>query len=105
MVSAQFPSNGRQSWQHGTDGENRQNHQFRIGMDSKGRVVDDILVELLWRSVKQEEIYTKEYDSVKELRESLQRYLDFDNRYPPVSLSRRRSPERPARGGTGLCDR
>ena len=32
--------------------------------------------------MKQEEIYTKEYDSVKELRESLQRYFDFDNRYP-----------------------
>ena len=70
-MSAQFLSNGRQSWQHGVDGEERQNHQFRIGMDSKGRVMDDILVELIWRSVKQEEIYTKEYDSVKELRESL----------------------------------
>ena len=103
-MSAQFLSNGRQSWQHGVDGEERQNHQFRIGMDSKGRVMDDILVELIWRSMKQEEIYTKEYDSVKELRESLQRYFDFDNRYPPVIFSRGRSPERPAWGGAGLCD-
>ena len=39
--------------------------------------MDNIMVERLWRSVKYEEVYLKEYPSVRELRQSLKRYFDF----------------------------
>ena len=42
-------------------------HGVRISMDGKGRALDNIMVERLWRSVKYEEVYPKEYGSVREL--------------------------------------
>ena len=50
-------------------------------MDGKGWAMDNIMVEWLWRSEKYKEAYTKEYGSVKELRESLKRYFDFYNHH------------------------
>jgi putative transposase len=50
-----------------------------ISMDGKGRAVDNIMVERLWRSVKYEEIYLKEYASVLELIKSLRVYFDYYN--------------------------
>ena len=41
--------------------------EVAIGMDGKGRAMDNIMVERLWRSVKYEEIYLKDYRSVAEL--------------------------------------
>ena len=52
---------------------------IRISMDGKGRATDNIMVERLWRSVKYEEIYLKEYASVAELVASLKRYFHFYN--------------------------
>ena len=40
-------------------------------MDGKGRATDNIMIERLWRSVKYEEIYLKEYQSVQELVQAL----------------------------------
>lgn len=53
---------------------------IRISMDGKGRWIDNVFVERLWRSVKYEEVYLKAYDSMKEARESLGQYFDFYNR-------------------------
>ena len=39
-------------------------HDVRISMDGKGRWVDHVFVERLWRSVKYEEVYLKAYDSM-----------------------------------------
>ena len=50
-----------------------------ISMDGKGRAMDNIMVERLWRSVKYEEIYLKDYTSVDQLRQSLKRYFQFYN--------------------------
>ena len=56
-------------------------------IDSKGRWVDNVFVERLWRSVKYEEVYLRAYDSVSEARASIGRYLDFYNgRRPHSSL-------------------
>ncbi len=44
---------------------------------SKGRALDNIFVERLWRSLKYEESYLNEYQSIKELKEALKRYLIF----------------------------
>ena len=56
---------------------------IQISMDGKGRVFDNIFIERLWRSVKYEEIYLKEYRSVDELRKALKKYLHFYNYYRP----------------------
>jgi len=54
-------------------------NDIRISMDGKGRWVDNVFVERLWRSVKYEEVYLKAYDSVAEARESLGQYFKFYN--------------------------
>lgn len=52
---------------------------IKISMDGRGRALDNIFVERLWRSVKQEEVYIRDYGSVKEAVSSLGRYFDFYN--------------------------
>jgi putative transposase len=51
-----------------------------ISRDGRGRVVDNIFVERLWRSVKYEEVYLKDDRSVPEAIQGLWRYCEFDNR-------------------------
>ncbi len=51
----------------------------RISMDGKGRWVDNVFVERLWRSIKYEEVYLRAYASVKEARTSIGEYLRFYN--------------------------
>lgn len=55
-------------------------HHIEISMDGKGRALDNIYVERLWRSLKYEDIYIKSYESVIELRAGLQRYFEFYNK-------------------------
>jgi len=52
-------------------------HGIRISMDGKGRAMDNIFIERLWRSVKYEEIYLKEYASVRDLVIALKQYFEF----------------------------
>lgn len=54
-------------------------HDIKISMDGKGRWVDNVFVERLWRSVKYEEVYLKAYDSVANAKASLSRYFNFYN--------------------------
>ncbi len=51
----------------------------RISMDGRGRAMDNIFTERLWRTVKYEEIYLKDYSSPKEARQSLGEYFNFYN--------------------------
>ncbi len=48
-------------------------------MDGKGRALDNIYVERLWRSLKYEDIYLKSYESVPELKEGIRKYFNFYN--------------------------
>jgi putative transposase len=57
--------------------------QVRISMDGKGRALDNIMVERLWRSVKYEEVYLKDYESVGELVTALRAYFEFYNHERP----------------------
>jgi|TARA_B100001964_G_C14156654_1_gene564637 putative transposase len=50
-----------------------------ISMDGKGRWMDNVFVERLWRSVKYEEVYLKAYETVAEARESIGTYFEFYN--------------------------
>lgn len=56
-----------------------QDAHVQISMDSKGRAVDNIFTERLWRTVKYEEVYLHEYTSPKEARRYLHSYFDFYN--------------------------
>lgn len=51
----------------------------QISMDGKGRALDNVFTERLWRSVKYEEVYLKEYANPKEARYGLTAYFDFYN--------------------------
>jgi len=48
--------------------------RIRISMDGRGRVFDNIFIERLWRTVKYEEVYLKDYESVKEATMGLRAY-------------------------------
>jgi putative transposase len=49
----------------------------RISMDGKGRYLDNIFIERLWRSLKYEEVYIKAYATVQEARTSIGLWLIF----------------------------
>jgi len=63
-----------------------------ISMDGRGRALDNIFIERLWRSVKYEEIYPKEYDNVGELIQSLRVYFKFYNEYRPHASLNGKTP-------------
>jgi putative transposase len=52
---------------------------IRISMDGRGRALDHVFIERLWRSVKQEEVYLRDYQSVGDARHGLAQYVGFDN--------------------------
>ncbi len=52
---------------------------IKISMDGKGRWMDNIFIERLWRSVKYEEVYLNEYNSVADLRSRLGQYFEYYN--------------------------
>lgn len=60
-----------------------QDHGVEISMDGQGRCFDNIFVERLWRTVKYEEVYLKEYADVWQAAASLARYFDFYNHERP----------------------
>jgi putative transposase len=51
----------------------------QISMDSKGRALDNIFTERLWRSIKWEDVYLKDYATVLEARKGIGDYLQFYN--------------------------
>jgi len=54
-------------------------HNVRISMDGKGRALDNIFTERLWRTIKYEEVYIKDYATPREARASISDYLRFYN--------------------------
>jgi len=54
------------------------NH-IRISQDGKGRWMDNVFIERLWRSVKYEEVYLKAYETVNDARTNLAKYFHFYN--------------------------
>ena len=53
--------------------------EIRISMDGKGRALDNIFVERLWRSLKYEKVYLSEYSTVQEAKQSINEYFKFYN--------------------------
>lgn len=58
-------------------------HCIAISMDGKGRAMDNIMVERLWRTVKYEDIYIRDNESVADLVSGLRRYFAFYNNERP----------------------
>lgn len=54
-------------------------HQIRVSMDGRGRCLDNIFIERLWRSVKYEDIYLKSYADGRALQAGLAAYFRFYN--------------------------
>lgn len=54
-------------------------HEIRISMDGKGRWMDNVFIERLWRSLKYEEVYLKAYDTVAQAQEGIGDWMNFYN--------------------------
>jgi putative transposase len=68
------------------------NHDIEISMDGKGRWMDNVFIERLWRSVKYEDVYLKAYGSIAETRQGLREYFEFYNRRRRHQSLDRRTP-------------
>jgi putative transposase len=66
--------------------------QIRISWDGRGRALDNIFIERLWRSLKYEDIYLKDYPSVPDLRVGLDHYFRFYNQERPHQSLAYRTP-------------
>lgn len=64
----------------------------RISMDGKGRFLDNIFIERLWRSLKYEEVFIKAYGSIAEARRSIGAWLSFYNDERPHQALDYRTP-------------
>jgi putative transposase len=64
----------------------------RLSMDGKGRCLDNVFVERLWRSLKHEEVYLKRYESVVDAHAQIDAYLRFYNERRPHSAHGQATP-------------
>jgi len=68
-------------------------HDIRISMDGRGRWMDNVFIERLWKSVKYEEVYLKAYDSIAIARKELKDYFTFYNRVRRHQGLNKKSPD------------
>jgi putative transposase len=66
---------------------------IKISMDGRGRWRDNVFVERIWKSIKYEEVYLHAYESVRQARASIGRYIDFYNTTRPHSSLRDHTPD------------
>ena len=59
---------------------------IKVSMDGRGRALDNVFVERLWRTVKYENVYLKGYEDMKRLKAGLKEYFEFYNHKRPHSL-------------------
>jgi putative transposase len=70
-----------------------ESHNINISMDGKGRWLDNVFIERLWRSVKYEDVYLKAYSSIAEARQGLKEYFEFYNPQRRHQSLDRRTPD------------
>jgi len=80
-------------------------HGITISMDGKGRCMDNIFVERLWRSLKYEEVYLNAYATVAEARAGIGAWLDFYNEERQHQSLGYRTPRQIYQGGLWICGR
>jgi len=54
-------------------------HNIAISMDSKGRSIDNIAIERFWRTLKYEDVYLNQYDTMKEARAGIEKFIRYYN--------------------------
>jgi putative transposase len=54
-------------------------YDIRISMNSKGRALDNVYIERFWRSLKYENIFINDYESIRELTQGIEKYIKFYN--------------------------
>ena len=59
-----------------------------MSMDGRGRALDNVFIERLWRSLKYEDIYLKAYRNVRDLEIGLEGWFSFHNHEPPPEPGR-----------------
>jgi putative transposase len=64
----------------------------RMSMDGKGRALDNVRIERFWRTLKHEEVYLKEYESVADARRQIGTFIETYNRFRPHSANGGRPP-------------
>ena len=64
----------------------------RISMDGKGRWVDNVFIERLWRSLKYEEVYLSAYDNIPKANEGIRHWMDFYNQRRKHQALAKRTP-------------
>jgi len=74
----------------------------KLSMDGKGRALDNVFVERLWRTVKYEEVYLKSYVSLVDAHAQLDTYFRFYNHRRPHSSLNGRTPEQTYRASIAL---
>jgi putative transposase len=67
-------------------------HEVRISMDGKGRATDNIVIERFWRSLKYNEVYIHDYNSPRETRYGVERYIHLHNHYLPHQSLNNQTP-------------
>jgi putative transposase len=87
---------------HGFTGELAAAH-IRISMDGRGRAFDNIFIERLWRSVKYEDLYLKEYPTVPALEMGLHDYFQLYNYERPHQSLAYRTPAAIHSAGHVVC--
>ena len=65
--------------------EKIESNGIKVSMDGKGCWRDNVFVERVWKSIKYEEVYLHAYETVKEARTSIGKYLEFYNSIRPHS--------------------
>ena len=68
-------------------------NNIKVSMDGKGRCIDNIIIERFWRSAKQEEVYIKPCDTVKEVRQNIGKYIIFYNQERPHQSLNYQTPD------------
>ncbi|MGG1634943.1 hypothetical protein [Paenibacillus sp. NRS-1760] len=68
-------------------------HEVLISMDGKGRATDNIATERFWRSLNYNEIYFQDYQSPRENRQGIERYIHLHNRYLSHQSLHNHTPE------------
>lgn len=68
-------------------------HDIRISMDGKGRWLDNVFIERLWRSLKYEEVYLKAYDTVAQAQQGIDTWMNFYNQDRRHASLNRKTPD------------
>jgi len=65
-------------------------NNINISMDGKGRATDNAVIERFWRNIKYEDIFPKQYKTMEEVKNGVDKYMDFyNNRRPHAALGYR----------------